>query len=255
MMANTKQILQSFGMQETLNQNFWVESEKEIKLRPEIKKRLLEIAYEFIEFISVDVFVEDIIMTGSLANFNWSKFSDVDLHLVINYEQFPKEIVPLYEELFNLKKMMFNEKHDIKIKGYDVELYPQSSEQTTKESAASYSILFDKWLTKPERKTFKLNKKSIEFKLKNWMNDIDNVIKNVSDDDLESAKKIIKKYKDKIKAYRKTGLDKGGEFSIENLVFKALRRNGYIQKLYDFENELIDKKLSLKERNSNFLKN
>lgn len=254
-MTNTNQILQSFSMKDALNPNFWHRSENAVKLRPEIKKRLLEIAYEFIDFIGVDVFVEDIIMTGSLANFNWSKFSDVDLHLVINYEQFPKDIVPLYEELFNLKKMLFNDRHNIKIKGYDVELYPQSSEQTTKESAASYSILFDEWLTKPERKNIKLDKKAIEFKLKNWMKDIDSVIKHASDDDLESAKKIIKKYKDKIKSYRRVGLDKGGEFSLENLVFKALRRSGYIEKLHDFENKLVDKKLSLKERNSKFIEN
>ena len=58
----------------------------------------------------------------------------------------------------------------------------------------------------------------------------------------------IKKYKDKLKKYRTCGLEKDGEYSDENLVFKVLRRNGYIEKLFDFENKYIDKQLSLKEQ-------
>jgi hypothetical protein len=80
------------------------------------------------------------------------------------------------------------------------------------------------------------------------MNIIDGVIENASDEELEDSKILIQKYKDKIKKFRKCGLDKGGEYSTENLVFKVLRRNGYIEKLYDFENELMDKRLSMENK-------
>jgi hypothetical protein len=46
--------------------------------------------------------------------------------------------------------------------------------------------------------------------------------------DLKSLKKVI----DKLKKYRQCGLDDKGEFSNENLIYKLLRTNGYIDKLY-----------------------
>jgi hypothetical protein len=70
-------------------------------------------------------------------------------------------------------------------------------------------------------------------------------LKDVSDDELDTALDKIDKFKEKIKKYRSAGLEKDGEFSYENLVFKFLRRNGYIDKLFNFKNELIDKSLSL----------
>jgi hypothetical protein len=78
---------------------------------------------------------------------------------------------------------------------------------------------------------------------------IDDVINDAEEEDsLENSKNIINKLKDKLKKYRSTGLEDGGEFSNENLVFKVLRRNGYIQKLFDFQIKNTDKNLSLKEK-------
>jgi predicted nucleotidyltransferase len=185
-------------------------------------------------------------MTGSLANFNWSNFSDVDLHIVANFSQFPEEQLPLYEELFGLKKTIYNDKHNLKIFGYDVELYVQN-ETEVHFSSGVYSVLFDEWSNKPKKENVDVDTKLIETKTKQWMEIIDGVIENAKDESLENAKKMIKKYKDKIKKYRTCGLETKGEYSDENLVFKALRRNGYIEKLFKFENELIDTRYSLKE--------
>jgi hypothetical protein len=77
---------------------------------------------------------------------------------------------------------------------------------------------------------------------------IDEVIDNSDDKSIDSGMESIDKVKDKLKKYRTAGLEDGGEMSDENLVFKVLRRNGYIQKLFDFQNEYQDKKLSLKEK-------
>ena len=73
------------------------------------------------------------------------------------------------------------------------------------------------------------------------------IVENLEEEELDDAKEMIKKVKDKIKKYRTSGLEKEGEYSYENLTFKALRRNGYLQKLFDFENDLMDKRLSLEE--------
>jgi hypothetical protein len=244
-MDEYSEILSSFKVQETLNPKIWDNVESSPKLKSNIRERLLEIAYQFVDFLGVDIVVSDIIMTGSLSNYNWSKYSDVDLHIVANYNQFSPNQVDLYKELFNLKKIIFNEKHDITIFGYDVELYVQD-ESETHFSSGVYSVLFNQWANKPKKESVSIDKEKLKNKSKQWMEIIDGVLDNAKDEDLDTAKSIIKKYKDKLKKYRTCGLEKNGEYSYENLVFKILRRNGYIEKLHNFGNEFLDKKLSLK---------
>jgi len=243
-MSNLKSILSSFRLQNELNPKIWESSDK---MSSKVRDRLLDIAYEFIEFLGVDVIISDVVMTGSLANFNWSRFSDVDLHLIADFEQFSEKELPLYEELFRLKKTLFNDKHDIKIYGYDVELYVQNDVESHF-SSGEYSVLFDEWKNKPKKEKVKIDTELIKNKSEHWMKIIDEVINNSDDKSLEFGVESINKVKDKLKKYRTAGLEGGGEMSDENLVFKVLRRNGYIQKLFDFQNEYQDKKLSLKER-------
>ena len=243
-MSNLKSILSSFHLQDELNPKIWETSDK---MSPKVRERLLEIAYEFIEFLGVDVIISDVVMTGSLANYNWSRFSDVDLHLIADFEQFSEKELPLYEELFRLKKTLFNDKHDITIYGYDVELYVQNDVESHF-SSGEYSILFDEWKNKPKKEKVKIDTELIKNKSEHWMKIIDEVINNSDDKSFESGVESIDKVKDKLKKYRTAGLEGGGEMSDENLVFKVLRRNGYIQKLFDFRNEYQDKKLSLKEK-------
>jgi hypothetical protein len=243
-MSNLASILSSFHLQNELNPKIWESSDK---MSPKVRDRLLDIAYEFIEFLGVDVVISDVVMTGSLANYNWSRFSDVDLHLIADFEQFSENELPLYEELFRLKKTLFNDKHDITIYGYDVELYVQNDVESHF-SSGEYSILFDEWKNKPKKEKVKIDTELIKNKSEHWMKIIDEVINNSDDKSFESGVQSIDKVKDKLKKYRTAGLEGGGEMSDENLVFKVLRRNGYIQKLFDFRNEYQDKKLSLKEK-------
>ena len=255
-MSNLKSILSSFHLQDELNPKIWeLPNERAMSdskgqtetLKPKVRERLLDIAYEFIEFLGVDVIVSDVVMTGSLANYNWSKYSDVDLHIIADFEQFSEKELPLYEELFRLKKTLFNDKHDIKIYGYDVELYVQN-EIESHFSSGEYSVLFDEWKTKPSKENVEIDTNLIKTKSEHWMKTIDEVIEDVKEKPLQSGVESIDKVKDKLKKYRTAGLESGGEMSNENLVFKVLRRNGYIQKLFDFQNEYQDKKLSLKEK-------
>ena len=129
-MNNFQKILNSFSVQETLNPKIWEnpENPQKAKMVPKVKNALLKIAEEFIEYLGEEVFVEDIVLTGSLANFNWSEFSDFDLHIIVDLQQYENQS-ELYTELFNLKKQVFNDKHNIKIFGYDVELYAQDVEE------------------------------------------------------------------------------------------------------------------------------
>ena len=222
-----------------------------LELKNEIRTRLLEIANEFIDFVEVDIIVTDIILMGSLVNYNWSEYSDFDLHILSDLSQYSDEKKELYLQLFDLKKTIFNYQHDIKIKGYDVELYLQDDSEIGF-SEGVYSILNNEFISVPKKTKTKINKELIIQKSKQWMDIIDGAIESVEDNDFESGVKILKKYYRKLKKYRQCGLESGGEFSIENLVFKYLRRNGYVGKLLDYRNKFMDKKLSMQEYTTKF---
>jgi len=241
-------ILSSFGTKDTLNPTIWNDVDSDTpNLKPEIRKALLMIAGEFLEFLGENIFVDDVRFTGSLANFNWSKFSDIDLHLYVDFEQFEPEDREVYKELFNLKKTLFNTTHDIRIKGYDVELYAEDISESHF-STGVFSVLFDEWVHKPEKENVKIDKDMLMSKAKSMMDKIDNLIEETKSENYEKAIKQIDTFKDKLKKYRSSGLEKDGEFSYENLVFKFLRRNGYIEKLFNFKNKLMDKNLSLENQ-------
>jgi len=244
-MSKFQQILDSFSVRETLNPKIWVSPEDPQKatMIPKVHKGLMRIAQEFIDYLGDEVFVEDIVLTGSLANFNWSEFSDFDLHVIIDFQQYEDEAV-LYKELFNLKKQIFNDKHDIKIFGYDVELYSQDSEEPHFASGV-YSVMNNEWIDKPKKFKNEIDKVVLEKKIKNWTEKIDKVI---DSKDTQDDQKTIDSIKDKLKDYRKSGLEKEGELSYENLVFKFLRRSGHIQKLFDSSNKALDKELSIERK-------
>jgi hypothetical protein len=62
---------------------------------------------------------------------------------------------------------------------------------------------------------------------------------NIDYDDLKEKTESVWK---KIKDFRKSGLEsESGEFSIGNLVFKLLRRNGYISKIMEIKKDSYDK--------------
>ena len=248
-----KEIIQSFSLQDTLNPKVWdnYDDVDNAKLKKDIRENLLKSAQEFLYFVDIDVIISDIVLMGSLSNFNWSKFSDFDLHIIADYNQYPKKQHDLYSEFFDLKKTLFNLKHDIKIKGYDVELYLQD-ENSEAFSDGVYSVLKDEFLSKPKKTNFKIDKDLIKKKSEQWMKLIDECISSAENQNLEESQETLKTCYKKIKNYRKSGLEKNGEFSIENLVFKYLRRNGYIGKLLEIRDKLLDKKLSLDELNNIF---
>ena len=248
-MSNLSKVIDSFNIQDSLNPKVWDNENDPQKatLKKDIQSRLLEIAYEFVDFIGLDFFISDVILTGSLSNYNWSQYSDFDLHVLVDMSQFEENQLDLYKELFNLKKTLFNDTHDITIKNYEVELYIQDADEEHT-STGVYSVLYEQWDVTPEKQNFRLDKDKLKEKAEQWMRIIDGLLENIQDEDLDDAKELIKKYRDKLKKYRKCGLEGKGEFSYENLVFKILRRNGYIGKLLDAKNKIMDKKLSIENR-------
>ena len=241
-MSNFEKILHSFSIKETLNPKVWENSEdpKKAMMIPKVRKALERIADEFIDDLGEDVFVEDVYLMGSLANFNWSEYSDFDLHVIVDFEKYENQ-EDLYKELFDLKKKLFNDKHNIKIFGYDVEVYAQGISDES-HSDGVYSVMNNEWVHKPKRTSKDLDMSVLKTKIKSWTDKIDDAIEDAKS---EGNVETLKKLKDKLKDYRQSGLDKDGEFSYENLVFKYLRRSGHIGKLFDEKTKIKDKELSI----------
>jgi predicted nucleotidyltransferase len=241
-MSNFEKILHSFSIKETLNPKVWENSEdpKKAMMIPKVRKALERIAVEFIDDLGENVFVEDVYLMGSLANFNWSEYSDFDLHVIVDFEKYENQ-EDLYKELFDLKKKLFNDKHNIKIFGYDVEVYAQGVSDES-HSDGVYSVMNNEWVHKPKRTSKDLDMSVLKTKIKSWTDKIDDAIEDAKS---EGNVETLKKLKDKLKDYRQSGLDKDGEFSYENLVFKYLRRSGHIGKLFDEKTKIKDKELSI----------
>lgn len=226
---------------DTLNPKIW----NNFELIPEVAEALEKIANEFIKFLGVDVTsITDIILTGSNANYNWTDISDIDLHLIVDMKN--GQICPtcpsddFIADCFQAKKTLWNTSHDITIHGFDVELYAQSAAETYVQDSGIYSLTNKKWIQEPVNKQITIDNKAVELKSKDIMMQIDELLDSQSDN-----REDLQAIKDKIKKLRSAGLKKGGEFSIENLAFKALRNLGYIEKLSDYLKNLEDRDLSI----------
>ena len=229
--------VKSFRIKDELNPKIWTDFE----INSEVREDLLKIAQDFYGSTDLQADVDDIILTGSLSNYNWSeKYSDYDLHILIDFSQV-NESVELVKKYADSVKKIWNDEHDIKIKGYEVEVYIQDvSEPHT--STGVFSLLNNKWKVKPERVEFEPDENMIEEKGKSVMMLVDDLEEEVDEDKYESFLEKLQKVWDKVKNYRKSGLEsEGGELSLGNLVFKLLRRNGYIEKIMKLKKKSYDK--------------
>jgi predicted nucleotidyltransferase len=219
-------------LNKTLNPKLW---DKDI-LKEEVLAKLRTIAQAFIGFLEIpNDAVKDIRLLGSSANYNYTKHSDIDLHIVVDYEKVHKTC-PVVAGYLYAQKSLFNKEHDITIYGIPVELYAESHKDKTA-SNGIYSIKENKWLSKPSKPKLDVDDLAIKSKYE----ELERAINDTNSQ--EEAQQIL----DKIYQLRKAGLDEVGEFSVENIVFKKLRDNELIQKLKGQIKTSFDKKLSLKE--------
>jgi len=239
-MKNYKQFLErKISYQKKLCPEIW----QGTVLNERIEKKLLRIARDFFNGLKLDTEIVDIILTGSMVNYNYNSSSDIDVHIIIDFSEI-NEDVELVKKAVDGQRFIWNLRHNIIIKKHDVELYLQNS---TEEhiAAGSYSLLNQKWIKIPEYNPPNVDTLDIDPKYDARVYDIEELDK-ISKTDLDSyeAEKYYdnaKELKEKIMKARKAGLSDSGEFSIENLVFKKLRREGKIEKLINIITNLYDK--------------
>jgi len=233
----------SFEVHDEINKDFW--NQPEDRLDPEIREKLLAIAQDFYDSLEVgDAQFSDITFTGSLAALNYSKFSDVDLHILVDFSDVDDK-TELVREYFNAMKSVWNRLHDILIKGYEVEVYVQDISDPH-EAQGLYSVLNNEWIKFPTPEKSNFDKDNVKKKAASLMDQIDRVTKLIDEKKYEEAELYAEKLKVKIRKMRKTGLETIGAYSVENLAFKVLRRNDYLEKLSNAKREAYDSIHSLK---------
>lgn len=228
------------------------EKNAEWKLDPLVGKKLLDIANDFIEESS-DVLkkkdVIDIQLVGSLTGYNWTQYSDLDLHIIVNFKDMGDDDKMIDYAMYGLK-FSWNTKHDIIMRGHDVEIAVQD-EGSESYISTVYSLSKKKWIKKPKYSPPKIDEFMVNKKFNTLAYDINKlenklVISNVFPANPKPLYKMASKLKSRIMKMRKESLAEGGEFSVGNLVFKNLRAEGYIGKLIDIITKSYDKIYTIK---------
>ena len=219
-----------------LNPKLWHDEH----LDPIVRKQLLRIAEDFVEDLGVKLHVKDITVSGSNAAFTYTPHSDLDLHVVVDMKKLPDSDV--YRELFQAKKTLYNEVNSIKVRGIPIELYVQDSDVPVR-SLGEYSVLNDSWIRSPKKQKASFDQIATKEKYDQLSELVKLAMKTRDLDRINKAIGIVNRY-------RKAGLHNEGEFSPENLAYKAIRKQGGIDKLYDLRDKLHGQSLSIEEASS-----
>jgi hypothetical protein len=215
-----------------LNPKLWVG----MKMQPVVRNSLLKIASDFLDYLGISSLdVKDITLSGSNAAYSYTDHSDIDLHIVVDFNKLNPDDV--YQELFASKKNLYNEGHKIKIRDISVECYVQDSNQPHV-SLGEYSILNNKWLKIPSKRRANFDQTATRAKYEKLKHVVEHALKSTDP-------KFISNLLLKIKRYRSAGLEKGGEFSPENLAYKAIKSQGVIDKLYKRRDLMHGRQLSI----------
>ncbi len=220
---------------EDLNPKFWYGS----KLKPEVRKALMNFAKAFADFVDLDDrAISDVLMLGGNAGYNYTQYSDIDVHLVVDPDMIPDCDPDLIADYYMDKKTLWELTHDVKVYGAPVEPYIERPGITRKKNQGVYSVLKNKWVQEPEKMEGEIDEFELTKKTNNLKNKIDILIQTEKP---EALKGVVHK----LRSARASSLDKFGEYGFENLVFKELRNSGYIDKIRKSMVELKNRKLSL----------
>lgn len=213
---------------DTLNPNLF----DNFKLKDDVRKILIRIFDYFMTTIEKDVIFDKVTITGSIVNYNYNKYSDIDLHIIIDKNDYTSEedfnnII----ELVATKAKLWNYEHDsIKLFNHNIEIYLQDSSEIHR-SSGIYNLIANEWINKPKKQYKDIDKNYLTNKLNNIISKIDNILETTDKNKIET-------FIDNIKQYRKAGLESEGEYSYENLIYKYIKHKGYMNKLYNLKRKL-----------------
>jgi len=225
---------------ETLNQKFWSEDNK---FDPDIREKLLSIADDFISKLKLQgVAIDNITLTGSNSNYNYNEYSDLDVHVLIDFKDINDD-EELVKKALDGQRFVWNLRHNVKLRGHDVEMYIQDKDEPHVASGL-YSLADDKWITKPSYDPPSIDIRDVFKKANAIETDIKILKEKILDARGKEAEELherAKSLKEKISKMRQRGLAREGEFSVENLAFKVLRNSEVIGDLIDLVSASYDR--------------
>ena len=222
-----------YQFHDDLSDKVWENSE----IKEDVRNKLIEIAYLWMDEadLSHDI-IQDIVLTGSHAGYNYTPYSDIDVHIILDKSKLGCE--NLIDDFLFDKKKIFGEKHHITVNDRDVEIYAQDMNEKFPKNEAVYSLLDKKWIIKPSKEKKELSDAKLIKKARYYRRLIKRLIKD------GNIKNIIN-FKNKLRKMRQSGLDREGEYSTENIVYKDLRNRNLLEKLEERLNYLIDRRYSM----------
>ena len=223
---------------DTLHPSFW---DSAGNFDQEVRTKLLTIARDVAEAADVAHLVEDVQLTGSMANFNYTDFSDLDTHILLDYDKVNTD-EDLVKKALDGKRFIWNLRHDIKMGGHDVEIYFQDVDEPHKASGL-YSLTNNEWIREPVHNEPEVDERDVTLKadrIKGEIADLEVAQQTSTGDDLEELQEAAQALRSKIAKMRKDSLEVDGEFGIGNLAFKELRNSDYMERLIDVANKLYD---------------
>ena len=233
---------ESFEVHETLNPKLFG---KDMHLLPEVRAKLIEIVKYFEEYIEVPLDVCDVQLVGSNVSYNYTSKSDLDVHLIANFEHQGAK-PEILQSLYDIKKSDFNKTFDIKLKGIEVELYIQDVNSMA-QSNGIYSLCDDEWVKEP-KPLKSATKHNTEKELEKWRDIIKSAITRNNSD-------TIKRTLNTLYLIRHNSIAVEGEYGKGNQLFKDIRSEGLLQRLKDAEHQSASKELSLEHLSEDWLIN
>lgn len=231
-------LVEKIELHDTLNPKLW---DPDNKLDSEVSEKLHEIVDQFIlelEENDIPIKVLDAHLVGSNASFNYTDESDLDVHVVANFEDVTCDPIIL-NLLYNFFKKYFNDKYEISIHGVPVELYVEDVNAATI-SNGIYSLFNDEWIKFPE--PVEVPDIDITGDLEPYEDRYDEIME---ERDADKAEELISE----LYLLRKNALATEGEYSVGNLVFKEFRKLGYLDGLKQLTVDERAKELSLESLN------
>lgn len=215
---------------------------EEFALLPQVEGVLNTVAADFLDDLGIEeITVADIVIVGSLAGYNYTSQSDLDLHILLPYSQFPG-LPEIIAGFFDAKRKIWNELHAITVDSHEIEIYVEDSATSDNVSNGVYSLVNSTWVKIPAPEIGEIPPlEEVSQKAADWKERIDAALRTLEQgEDYAAVQVLIDGLWQEIYARRKAALAEQGLYGLDNLVFKALRNDGYIKALIDAKNKVYD---------------
>ena len=214
-------MINEYETQSTLNPKLWDGTH----LKSDLRVKFIRIAKAFYDFLEIEAPILDIILIGSNANYNWTQYSDIDLHVVIDYLAVSKNL-HIVKNYMLAKKSVWNTNYPLTYQEMPIELYAQDWNERLHSSVGQYSVMKGKWIKQPASDIISIDDDVIDEKARPIEYQIDAL--------QETDPKLRVKIENillRLRTMRQTGLEAEGEYSVENLAYKKLRNSGHLDRL------------------------